>query len=78
VIVLLGIVFLGVSLTPGDGIEGCTGNESPFRLINNKPILAAEVPNGRKYVYGTLLLKLRLRWSIVLRGICEGYGLPDG
>jgi hypothetical protein len=32
--------------------DGCTGTESVFPLIENLPILADEVKNGRKYTYG--------------------------
>lgn len=37
---------------PGDGIEGCTGFESPFALSEQLPELVATVPNGKKYTLG--------------------------
>lgn len=51
-IVFLTLVVLAIASTPGDGILGCTGNQSPFQLLDSEPVLAAEVPNGRKYTYG--------------------------
>jgi hypothetical protein len=41
---------------PGDGIEGCDGHESRFQLTDQLPVLAASVPNGKKYTYGTVPL----------------------
>lgn len=39
---------------PGDGIEGCDGHESRFQLGDQEPVLAATVPNGKKFTYGTI------------------------
>ena len=33
VLLLVALIALSLSSIPGDGIEGCTGNESPFDLI---------------------------------------------
>lgn len=37
---------------PGDGVEGCTGFQSPFTLGEQQPELVATVPNGKKYTLG--------------------------
>lgn len=55
-IVFLALVLAAVALVPGDGILGCTGNQSPFELIDHEPTLVAEVKNGRKYTYGNFWL----------------------
>ena len=39
---------------PGDGIEGCTGNQNPFELITQEPELVKEVKNGKKFTIGNL------------------------
>lgn len=39
VIILLTLIVLALASTPGDGIPGCTGHESPFELIDEKPTL---------------------------------------
>ena len=51
-LVFLGLLAIVLASAPGDGIEGCTGHESPFDLIDHEPTLVAEVANGRKYTYG--------------------------
>lgn len=56
-VVLLALL-LAITLVhciPGDGIEGCDGHESRFTLSEQLPELAASVPNGKKYTYGTSL-----------------------
>lgn len=63
---------------PGDGIEGCTGFESPFALGDQQPELAATVPNGKKYTLGMLGNKVRLRWKKVLHRVSEGNCLRNG
>ena len=40
---------------PGDGIEGCTGTENPFDLVDTEPTLVKEVENGRKYTIGIFI-----------------------
>jgi hypothetical protein len=40
---------VALSTVPGDGIEGCTGNENPFPLITTPPTLTSSVPNGKRY-----------------------------
>jgi hypothetical protein len=30
-------IALTASSTPGDGIEGCTGNQNPYPLITDEP-----------------------------------------
>ena len=57
-IILLSLVFLAFASTPGDGLLGCTGNQSPFPLIDHEPTLVAEVANGRKYTYGKIPINL--------------------
>ena len=59
-LILLALVTLCLAAEPGDGIQGCTGHESPFDLIDHEPTLAAEVTNGRKYTYGKKLKYFRL------------------
>ena len=51
-LVILGLLAIAFASVPGDGIEGCTGHESTFELIDHEPNLVAEVENGRKYTYG--------------------------
>ena len=48
-VILLVAVFADV---PGDGYEGCDGHASRFQLGEQEPLLAASVPNGKKYTYG--------------------------
>jgi hypothetical protein len=45
---------------PGDGIDGCTGNQNPFPLITTEPELVREVKNGKKFTIGTVLNLFRL------------------
>ncbi len=40
-VVFLIFIVLALSAVPGDGIGGCTGNESPFELIDHEPTLVA-------------------------------------
>lgn len=56
-VVFLIFTVLALSAVPGDGIGGCTGNESPFELVDHEPTLVAEVANGRKYTYGKKYIK---------------------
>lgn len=52
-ILLLSLVLaITYSSTPGDGIDGCTGTEITFPLVDTEPKLVQEVQNGRKYTYG--------------------------
>lgn len=51
-ILVLALLTIALTATPGDGIQGCTGHQSQFPLIDTEPTLEAEVPNGRKYTYG--------------------------
>ena len=56
-IILIALFTLSVfASTPGDGIQGCTGNENPFDLIDTEPTLVSEVANGRKYTIGIFTL----------------------
>ena len=48
-IILTFIIGLAISSVPGDGIEGCTGNQNPFDLITTEPTLVGEVKNGKKF-----------------------------
>ena len=54
---LLGLVliisFVACAI-PGDGIEGCTGNQNPFPLITTEPELVHEVKNGKKFTIGNI------------------------
>lgn len=40
-IVFLALVLVAIASVPGDGIDGCTGNQSPFQLIDHEPTLVA-------------------------------------
>ncbi len=60
VLALLVIFALAAASVPGDGIEGCTGNENPFKLIDTEPTLVAQTPNGKKFTIGKIICYFRL------------------
>jgi hypothetical protein len=57
---LLLTITLVTCSVPGDGIEGCTGNQNPFPLITDEPELVHEVKNGKKFTIGNFLIYSRL------------------
>jgi len=83
--ILLGLILIlsFVSCTvPGDGIEGCTGNQNPFELITQDPELVKEVPNGKKFTIGINFIYLdydgRKFYIASLKGNAYEMGLAYG
>lgn len=68
ILLLFSILCLCYSSIPGDGIEGCTGNENTFDLVDKEPTLVAQVAHGKKFTVGKTLIIQTMMEEISILG----------
>lgn len=69
------IGFIQSDKVPGDNIPGCTGNASPFALIDTEPTLVQTVENGKKF---TIDYDGRKFYIVSIKGTAYEMGLAYG